>query len=128
VKTLVLDLALGSILSLAAGCGSSVTSLSTSVSPPPDFTFEQHNYYFSPTVLPGAFSTANKITIQVRNAADRQHTFTIDEFGVDVTLQPGETQTVTVNNVTGNYTFYCRFHRAQGMVGNLPLNHESPTR
>jgi Cupredoxin-like domain len=113
---------------LTAGCGSSVTSPSTFASPPPDITFGQHNYYFSPTLLPGARSTASKITIQVRNVADRQHTFTIDELGVDVTLQPGETKTVTVNNVTGNYTFYCRFHRAQGMVGNLPLNHVSPAR
>lgn len=114
----------------ALACGSSATSSPNSTATttlPPYATLEQHDYYFSPTLMSGS-STAATLTIQVHNVSDQQHTFTIDDLAIDVTVQPGETQNVTVKNITGTHTFYCRFHRNMGMVGTLPLSLVSPTR
>lgn len=64
-------------------------------------------------------------TFEVRfeNSGDAQHTFTIDEFDVDAELAPGEEQVVLVATPAraGQFAFYCRFHRSQGMEGALTI-------
>jgi plastocyanin len=73
-------------------------------------------YSFDPTFVhatPGA-----KVTVTVTNAGSVPHTFTIDALGIDDTLQPGDSKTVTFTLPSSGATrFYCRFHSGFGMQG-----------
>ncbi|MFL5796936.1 MAG: cupredoxin domain-containing protein [Actinomycetota bacterium] len=56
--------------------------------------------------------------VVLRNESVQAHTFTSPELGVDVTVEPGQSRTVTVTVPTaGQYGFYCRFHQASNMRG-----------
>ena len=76
-------------------------------------------FAFAPTVLVGAAGQELEVTLV--NEGDGPHTFTIDNQEVNVALrreQSGEA-TVTFPDTGEPVLFYCRFHRAQGMVGAL---------
>lgn len=57
-------------------------------------------------------------------SADTNHTFTVDELGINVPIPAGKTvtQEITVNK-TGTYSFYCAVpgHRQAGMQGSLEV-------
>lgn len=57
-------------------------------------------------------------------SADTNHTFTVDELGINVSIPAGKTvtQEITVNK-TGTYSFYCAVpgHRQAGMQGSLEV-------
>lgn len=77
---------------------------------------EQDDFYFGPTFVkaPGG----QTVEVQLENEGTTAHTFTIDSQNIDVTLQPGDEQTVEVKLPTsGQVVFYCKFHRGQGMQG-----------
>lgn len=84
---------------------------------------EQHNdssYYFDPTVLSG--TAAQKITVHLENKGSLPHTFTIDDQGISVELQPGEEKDVPVAlPSSGVVEFYCMFHHGLGMAGELKV-------
>ena len=84
---------------------------------------EQHNasdYYFSPTILAG--SAGQQISVHLENKGSLPHNFTIDAQNVNVTLQPGASQDVQVTlPSTGVVEFYCSFHHALGMAGELSV-------
>lgn len=88
---------------------------------PIEFELEMDNeedFYFEPTFvkLPGSVTA----TVNLHNAGDIQHTFTIDDLEVDEELAPDEEKTVTVDvGDATRYEFYCRFHASQGMRGSL---------
>jgi plastocyanin len=77
---------------------------------------EQDNFYFAPTFVktkPGA-----KVTVKLKNEGTAPHTFTVDSARVDETLKPDQTRNVAATlPSSGVVTFYCKFHRAQGMQG-----------
>ena len=57
------------------------------------------------------------------NAGNAPHTFTIDEFDVDAEVTAGEEKTVSVTpSESGEFSFYCRFHRQQGMEGAITVS------
>jgi uncharacterized cupredoxin-like copper-binding protein/mono/diheme cytochrome c family protein len=63
-------------------------------------------------------------TITVTNNGNSPHDFTIDELGIKTKLlNPGESETVTVNAPAGSYTYYCSVpgHRQAGMEGTLTV-------
>ncbi len=68
------------------------------------------------TVSPG-----ETIVIIVRNEGRVFHTFTIDELGIDVALNPGDEERIEITVPEGveRITFYCRPHVGLGMVGEL---------
>ena len=74
---------------------------------------EQDDFYFSPTFVkatPGA-----KITVELHNEGDADHTFTIDGTDVDETVKAGDTAEVEVTLPdSGATAFYCRFHKDSG--------------
>jgi len=87
---------------------------------------ELDDYYFEPTVLKG--SPGQKVTLELDNEGSTEHTFTIDAQGVDKELQPGDEAKVTVTiPKSGAVSFYCKFHRSQGMAGALVANGSSPS-
>jgi len=75
------------------------------------------------TELSGPADTA--FTITITNNGASQHDFTIDELGIQTKmLNPGESETVTINAPAGDYTYYCSVpgHRQAGMEGTLTLS------
>lgn len=76
----------------------------------------QDDFSFEPTFVeaaPGA-----RVTVELRNEGDAEHTFTIDALDVDEVVDAGETAEVAVMlPEEGPVRFTCRFHEAQGMQG-----------
>ena len=87
---------------------------------------ELDDYYFEPTVLKG--SPGQKVTLELENEGSAEHTFTVDAQGVDQELQPGDEAKVTVTiPKSGAISFYCKFHKSEGMAGALVANGSSPS-
>ncbi|MDQ1711838.1 MAG: hypothetical protein QOE45_1288 [Frankiaceae bacterium] len=83
-----------------------------------EFELELDDFYFNPTFIKAAPGTTVKV--ELRNESKTVHTFTIDTLKIDKTLQPGAEIDVPVAlPASGALTFYCRFHRGQGMQGAL---------
>ena len=74
--------------------------------------------YFEPTLLKG--KPGQKLTVGLGNEGTLEHTFTIDSESVDVDLKSGDKRKATVTfPASGTLSFYCRFHKSQGMAGGL---------
>jgi plastocyanin len=81
---------------------------------------EMDDYYFEPTVLEG--KPGEKVTLELKNEGSTTHTFTIDSQGVDQELGPSEEAEVDVTiPKSGMVSFYCKFHKSQGMAGALAV-------
>jgi plastocyanin len=79
---------------------------------------EMYDDYFEPTVLKG--TPGQKVTIELKNAGERAHTFTVTEQSVDQEVQPGDEAEADVTfPESGELTFICKFHESSGMVGAL---------
>jgi plastocyanin len=103
----------GSRSNYGGGGGSSNSSGGTSVQ-----TISQANFSFSPAT----FTVTSGDTITVKNTtSSTQHTFTITGQTVDVTVDPGTSQKVTISLPAGTYPFICRFHVSRGMTGTLTV-------
>lgn len=87
---------------------------------------ELDDYYFEPTVLKG--SPGQKVTLELDNEGSAEHTFTVDAQGIDKELQPGDEAKVTVTiPKSGAVSFYCKFHKNEGMAGALVADGSSPS-
>lgn len=78
--------------------------------------------YFEPDEI--TVDLGQDVTIVVENVTDVDHTFTIDELDVDVSLAPGEQEEVTFTAAEeGSFEFYCAEpgHRDAGMYGYLEV-------
>ncbi|MDP9296484.1 MAG: cupredoxin domain-containing protein [Actinomycetota bacterium] len=113
------------LMMLVAACGNSSNSPSSggggsgnSSGGAPVQTVSQANYSFSPST----FTVKSGDTITVTNTtSSTQHTFTITGQTVDVTVDPGTSQKVTISAPPGTYPFICRFHASRGMTGTLTV-------
>jgi plastocyanin len=65
-------------------------------------------------------ASAGEIAVQVKNSGEAPHTFTVQELGVDETVDPGATAEVTFEAEAGTYEYVCRFH--PGMTGSLDVS------
>jgi plastocyanin len=82
---------------------------------------ELDDFYFSPTVLQG--KPGQKVTLELKNEGNTEHSFTIDSQGIDQELQPGDVAEVTVTiPKSGAVSFYCKFHKSSGMAGALAVS------
>lgn len=71
---------------------------------------------FKPTFV--KVTSGQALTVELRNAGQRPHTFTIDGAGVDQQVEPGASATVEVDLPDAEaVAFYCKFHRGGGMQG-----------
>jgi plastocyanin len=87
---------------------------------------ELDDYYFEPTVLKG--SPGQKVTLELENEGSIEHNFTIGSQGIDKDLEAGEDAKVTVTiPKSGALSFYCKYHKSQGMAGALVANGSSPS-
>jgi plastocyanin len=81
---------------------------------------ELDDYYFEPTVIQG--KAGQKVTLELKNEGKVEHSFVVDSQGIDKTLQPGEDGKVTVKiPASGAVSFYCKFHKSEGMAGALAV-------
>jgi plastocyanin len=79
---------------------------------------ELDDFYFKPTVLEG--KPGEKVTLELKNEGNTEHSFTIDSQGIDKDIQPGDEVEVTVTiPKSGVVSFYCKFHKSSGMAGAL---------
>lgn len=78
------------------------------------------DYYFDPTVIQG--KAGQKVTLELKNEGKVEHSFVIDSQNIDKTLSPGEDAKVTVTiPASGAASFYCKFHKSEGMAGALAV-------
>ena len=69
-------------------------------------------------VLPG------RRTFVVKNSGEVRHTFSLNELGEEVTVEPGKTRSFTAELEPGTYTYVCRIldHEGLGMRGTLRVS------
>ena len=144
---IVVVLALG-LVPLAAGCGSSSSSSTTaesgggggeseggtttvaglqandhgtkSVESSGKTEVELDDFYFEPTVLEGM--PGEKVTLELENEGNEEHSFTVDSQGIDKDVEPGDEGEVTVTiPKSGAISFYCKYHKSSGMAGALAI-------
>ena len=81
---------------------------------------ELDDYYFEPTVIQG--KAGQKVTLELKNEGKVEHSFVVDAQNIDKTLSPGEDAKVTVTiPASGAVSFYCKFHKSEGMAGALAV-------
>lgn len=86
---------------------------------------EADDFYFGPTFLQG--TPGQQLKLVIKNEGKAPHTFTIAEQQIDQTIQPGGTAELTVAMpASGALRFYCKFHAAQGMNGELLAGDATP--
>jgi plastocyanin len=77
---------------------------------------ELDDVYFEPTFVQTEPGTSATLTLH--NEGDADHTFTIDELGIDEVVAAGQEAEVEVTMPQElPQRFYCRFHEGQGMQG-----------
>ncbi len=82
---------------------------------------EQDDFYFNPTIITG--TPGQKITIKLENEGSTTHNFTLEDQSIDQDVTQGSDATVTVTfPQSGILEFYCKFHKSQGMVGELSVS------
>ena len=80
-------------------------------------------YKFDPNEL--TFSMGETVTFSI-TAETEFHTFTVDDLGIDESIDAGETVELTFTfDTTGTFKLYCIPHEAQGMVGTITV--EAPS-
>lgn len=84
-------------------------------------TEDDGTHYFSPTVLTG--KAGQRITVKLTNESSSvPHNFSVDGTNVNIDLDPGTTESVSVTFPTsGSLTFFCGYHRSSGMLGELKV-------
>jgi plastocyanin len=81
---------------------------------------ELDDFYFEPTVLKG--KPGSEVTLELENEGEVEHNLTIDSQQIDQDVEPGEDAKVTVTMPqSGAVSFYCKYHKSQGMAGALTL-------
>src|SRR5690349_19112273 len=91
--------------------GSSPSSTSNGGSTSSSITAE--NFAFSPSSVN---VNAGKVTVTVTNKDSVEHTFTLDDGSSSTNLQPGKTETITLN-LTKTVGWHCMIHPT--MTGTL---------
>lgn len=79
---------------------------------------ELNDDYFNPEVI--TIPTGKTTTLILKNKGKKEHTFTVEKLGVDIEVQPGKENTITINpKESGTYELICRYHVKEGMVGKV---------
>ncbi|MFQ5875086.1 MAG: cupredoxin domain-containing protein [Dehalococcoidia bacterium] len=93
--------------------------------PPPSKAGEVAITASYPRFQPSTITVTKGQTIQIKvSATDTNHTFTIDELGINKAVGRGETITWEIrSDKVGTFTFYCAIpgHRSAGMEGTLKV-------
>jgi len=86
---------------------------------------EADEYYFEPAFLRG--TPGQKLKLEVENESSTLHSFTIPEQKLDMDIPPKGKVVVEVTfPPSGLVRFFCRFHSALGMEGELMTGNATP--
>src|SRR2546422_2534040 len=87
---------------------------------------EADDYYFSPTFLRGR--PGQKLTLIVESEASTLHNLSVPALGIDKDVPPkGKVQVDVTFPASGVLAFFCKFHGALGMNGQLRACHTAPS-
>lgn len=87
--------------------------------------FETDDFYFGPTFLKG--TPGQKLTLKVENEGKSVHNFSLSDQNVDTDIKAGGDATVEITfPESGVALFFCKYHRGQGMVGELLTGDATP--
>ena len=76
-------------------------------------------YKFGPSEF--TFSVGDTITLELTSEGEF-HTFTVDDLGIDVSVDAGQTETLTFAfDEAGTFDLICIPHEALGMVGTITV-------
>jgi plastocyanin len=79
---------------------------------------ELDNFYFEPTVIKG--TAGAELKLELDNESETLHNFTLSDQNIDQDVQAGQKVDVTVTiPQSGFVEFFCKYHKASGMVGEL---------
>ena len=77
-------------------------------------------YRFDPPAV-YTFKVGDCVTFTL-SAETEFHTFTVDDLGIDVEIDPGETETLTyIFDRPGEFKLICIPHELQGMTGSITV-------
>jgi len=117
---LLTTLALVTALVSASACGSDEEAADGATDVGQTIEVAAKDFSFTPGKLQA--EAGRSFEVALRNSGSVPHTFTIDEYDVDVELGAGEETSVGVTpSGPGQVSYYCRFHRAQGMQGTITV-------
>ena len=81
---------------------------------------ELDNFYFEPTVIVG--TPGAQVKLELKNDSQTLHNFTLQDQTIDEDVLAGEDDNVTVTfPASGFLEFFCKYHKASGMVGELTV-------
>ena len=66
------------------------------------------------------------LVVALTNHSKHVHNFTLEALHIDIDLPPGEVlnEQFALPN-TGQFEFYCKYHRARGMTGTVRFGRET---
>ena len=104
------------VVLLLASCGDDAvdTDGSTDVAVPAETLVMIDNAF-----QPQAWEIVEPGTFSVENQGQGLHNLTIEAAGVDVDVQPGDSQDVEIDLDPGEYEMVCEYHIPQGMTGTV---------
>ena len=82
-----------------------------------EMTVTLKDFEFDPSTID---VSSGETTIEITNTGAVEHSFTLDDDSVSQDVEPGESQTVTVN-LTATTGFHCTYHPDQ-MTGTLQVS------
>ena len=86
---------------------------------------EADEYYFEPAFLRG--TPGQKLKLEIENESNTLHSFTIPEQNLDMDIPPKGKVVVEVTfPQSGLVRFFCKFHSALGMTGELLTGDAKP--
>ena len=60
-------------------------------------------------------------TVEVSNDGQAEHNITIEGTDIAEDVDPGDSTSITVDAERGDYTMFCKYHRAAGMEGTVTV-------
>ncbi|HFK1683498.1 cupredoxin domain-containing protein [Bacillus sp. SRB1LM] len=79
---------------------------------------ELNDDYFKPNVI--TIPIEESTTLLLKNKGKSEHTFTVKKLGIDVVVESGKEESITVKPTsTGTYELICRYHLLKGMDGKV---------
>jgi len=86
---------------------------------------EADNYYFGPTFLRG--KPGQKLKLEIENESGTRHNFSIPDQHLDLNIPPkGKVVVEIAFPSSGVVRFFCKFHSAKGMNGELLTGDAKP--
>lgn len=79
---------------------------------------EVDDFYFNPTTIKAKPGTTVKL--ELANESNTLHNFSLDDQSIDTDVPAGGNVDVMVTvPASGSVEFYCKYHKASGMVGQV---------